>query len=82
MEIYQEMPKSDYQSGDSTFCWQANPQLLQRLLIFFDAKDLQNKIKNLRILVTAYVVGLYPNTPYKIGLKSLEEALDRRREKK
>ena len=82
MEIYQEIPKSDYQSGDSTLCWQANPQLLQRLLIFFDAKDLQNKIKNLRILVTAYVVGLYPNIPHKIGLKSLEEALDRRREKK
>ena len=52
-----------------------------------DTADFQDKIKNLRVpkdafLVTADVVGLYPNIPYEAGLKSLKEALDRRREKK
>ena len=52
-----------------------------------DTTDFQDKIKNLRVpkdafLVTADVVGLYPNIPHEAGLKSLKEALDRRREKK
>ena len=52
-----------------------------------DTTDFQVKIKNLRVpkdafLVTADVVGLYPNIPHEAGLKSLKEALDRRREKK
>ena len=52
-----------------------------------DTTDFQVKIKNLRalkdaFLVTADVVGLYPNIPHEAGLKSLKEALDRRREKK
>ena len=52
-----------------------------------DTADFQDKIKNLRVpkdafLVTADVVGLYPNIPHEAGLKSLKEALDRRREKK
>ena len=51
-----------------------------------DTTDFQDKIKHLQVpedafLVTA-VVGLYPNIPHKAGLKSLKEALDRRREKK
>ena len=33
-------------------------------------------------LVTADVVGLYLNIPHEAGLNSLNEALDRRREKK
>ena len=52
-----------------------------------DTKDFQGKIKNLRVpknafLVTADVVGLYPNIPHEAGLKSLKKDLDRRREKK
>ena len=52
-----------------------------------DTTDFQDKIKNLQIpedafLVTADVVGLYPNIPHEAGLKLLKEALDRRREKK
>ena len=52
-----------------------------------DTTDFQDKIKNLRVpkdavLVTADVVGLYPNIPHEGRLKSLKEALDRRREKK
>ena len=49
--------------------------------------DFQNKIKNLRFpedafLMTADAVGVYPNTWHKTDLKSLKEALDRRREEK
>ena len=52
-----------------------------------DTADFQDKIKNLRVpkdafLVTADVAGLCPNIPHEAGLKSLKEALDRRREKK
>ena len=52
-----------------------------------DTTDFQEKVKSLRVpkdafLVTADVVGLYPNIPHEAGLKSLKEALDRRREKK
>ena len=52
-----------------------------------DTKDFQDKIKNLCVpknafLVTADVVGLYPNIPHEAGLKSLKKDLDRRREKK
>ena len=52
-----------------------------------DTTDFPDKIKNLRVpedafLVTADVVGLYPNILQEAGLKSLKEALDRRREKK
>ena len=52
-----------------------------------DTKDFQDKIKNLCVpknafLVTADVVGLYPNIPHEVGLKSLKKDLDRRREKK
>ena len=52
-----------------------------------DTTDFEDKIKNLRVpkdafLVTADVVGLYPNIPHEACLKSLKEALDRRREKK
>ena len=48
--------------------------------------DFQDKIKGLRVsedvlLVTADVVGLYPNIPYKAGSKSFKEVLDRRRQK-
>ena len=49
--------------------------------------DFQDKIKNLRVpedvfLVTVDVVGVYPNTPHETDLRSLKEALDRRREEK
>ena len=49
--------------------------------------DFQDKTKNLHVpedafLVTADVVGLYPNIPHKVCLKSLKEALGRSREKK
>ena len=52
-----------------------------------DTTEFQDKIKILRVskdtfLVTADVVGLYPNIPHEAGLKSLKEALNRRREKK
>ena len=52
-----------------------------------DATDFQDKIKNLRVpkddfFVTSDFVGFYPNIPHQAGLKSLREALDRRREKK
>ena len=52
-----------------------------------DTTDSQDKIENLRVpedafLVTANVVGLYPNIPHEACLKSLKEALNRRREKK
>ena len=32
--------------------------------------------------MTANAVGLYPNIPHEAGLKSLKEALNRKREKK
>ena len=52
-----------------------------------DTTESQDKIENLHVpedafLVTANVVGLYPNIPHEACLKSLKEALDRRREKK
>lgn len=52
-----------------------------------DITDFQDKMKNLRVpkdafLVTAGVVGLYPDIPHKSDLKQLKEALDTRREKK
>ena len=52
-----------------------------------DTTDFQDKIKNLRVsenafLVTADVVGLYPNILHEAGLKLVNEDLDRRREKK
>ena len=52
-----------------------------------DTTDFHDKIKNLRVpedafLVTADVMGLYPNIPHEAGLKLLKEALDKRREKK
>ena len=52
-----------------------------------DTADFQDKIKNLHVpkdafLVNVDVVGLYPNIPHEACLKSLKEALDRRREKK
>ena len=52
-----------------------------------DTTDFQDKIKNLHVpkdgfLVTADVVGLYPNIPHEVGLKSLKEVLDGRRDKK
>ena len=52
-----------------------------------DTTDFQDKIKNLSVpkdvfLVTADVLSLYSNIPHEAGLKSLKEALDRRREKK
>ena len=48
-----------------------------------DTTDFQDKIKNLRVPeVNADVVGLCPNVTHEPGLKSLKEALDRRREKK
>ena len=51
-----------------------------------DTTDFQDKILiYLRVeafLVTADVVDLYPNIPHEEDLKSLKEALDRRREKK
>ena len=41
-----------------------------------------NHVPKDAFLVTADVVGLYPNILHEAGLKSLKEALDRRREKK
>ena len=57
------------------------------VLYIKDTTDFQDKIKNFRVpmdafLVTADVVGLYPNMPHEAGLKSLKLTLDRRREKK
>ena len=52
-----------------------------------DSGDFIKKINNLdsipenAILVTADVVGLYPNIPHKVGLRALREALNKRDEK-
>ena len=52
-----------------------------------DSRDFLKKIKDLGsfpenvILVTAYVVGLYPNIPHEAGLQALEEALENRNHK-
>ena len=51
-----------------------------------DTTEFQDKVKDLRLpkdafLVTADVVGLYPNILHETGLKSLKEALDRREKK-
>ena len=48
-----------------------------------DSNDFMNKVKNIDIpnnalLVTADVVGLYPGTPHKAGLKALRNALENR----
>ena len=48
-----------------------------------DSRDFLKKIKQIRnlpedsILVTADVVGLYPSIPLELGLKALEEALEK-----
>ena len=48
-----------------------------------DSRDFLKKIKQIRnlpedsILVTADVVGLYPSIPHELGLKALEEALEK-----
>ena len=53
-----------------------------------DFNDFIKKIKHLKnildnnILVTADVVGLYPSIPHKAELRTLQEVLDRREEKK
>ena len=52
-----------------------------------DTTDFQYKIKNLHVpkdspLVIADAVCLYPNISHEAGLKSAQEALDRRRDKK
>ena len=49
-----------------------------------DTTHLQDKAKNLHVpkdafSVTADVIDLYPNIQLKTGLKSFEEALDRKR---
>ena len=52
-----------------------------------DSGDFIGKIKNLTsipsgsLLVTADVVGLYPNIPHDLGLKALREALAKRENK-
>ena len=61
--------------------------LQERASYMKDTTDFHDKIKNLRVpedafLVTADVVGLYPNIPHEAGLKLLKEALDKRRKKK
>ena len=51
------------------------------------SSDFIKKIKHLKnipdntLLVTAYVVGLYPSIAYEAGLRALKEVLDRREEK-
>ena len=53
-----------------------------------DSQHFLEKIKTIgsvpenAILVTAVVVGLYPNIPHQTGLKALKEALERRDIKK
>ena len=53
-----------------------------------DSQDFINKSRKLgkipdnTILVTADVVGLYPNIPHNVGLRALKEALDKREQKK
>ena len=53
-----------------------------------DGNNFIKKIKHLKnipdnaILVTVDAAGLYPNIPYKAGLRALKEVLDRREEKK
>ena len=51
-----------------------------------DSNNFKSKIKNINIphdalLVTADVVGLYPNIPHEVGLSALREALDKRTRK-
>ena len=46
------------------------------------SNNFKNKIKNINtpndaLLVTADVVGLYPNIPNEVGLSALREALDK-----
>ena len=51
------------------------------------SNDFINKIKNLKnipsnsILVTAYIVYLYPSIPYELGLNAIKEALENRARK-
>ena len=53
-----------------------------------DFNDFIKKIKHLKnildnnILLTVDVVGLYPNIPHKAELRTLQEVLDRREEKR
>ena len=53
-----------------------------------DSSKFVTKIKHLKnipdntLLMTAYVVGFYPNRPHEAELRVLREALDRREEKK
>ena len=53
-----------------------------------DSQHFLEKIKTIgsvtenAILVTAYVVGLYPNIPHQAGLKALNKSLERRDIKK
>ena len=44
-------------------------------------KSISGLIPENAILVTADVVGLYPNIPHEVGLRALREALDKRDEK-
>ena len=50
-----------------------------------DSRDFPRKIKKMgnlpgnSILVTMDVVGLYPSIPHELGLKALEEALEKKR---
>ena len=52
-----------------------------------DLGDFLRKIKQIAnlpensLLVTAEVEGLYPSIPYELGLKALEEALEKRKSK-
>ena len=52
-----------------------------------DSNDFINKIKNLKnipsnsILVTAYIVYLYPSIPYELGLNAIKKALENRARK-
>ena len=51
------------------------------------SNDFINKIKNLKnipsnsILVTAYIVYLYPSIPYELGLNAIKEAVENRARK-
>ena len=58
--------------------------IMQNLLSYMRLSTFFKKIKTIgsvpenSILVTADVVGLYPNIPHQAGLKALKEALERR----
>ena len=54
----------------------------EEVVVHKDSRDFIKKTRNLgsipqnAILVTADVVGLYPNIPHEAGLKALREGLD------